>query len=60
MNVTWHDSAMAPHSRYPSSHSSPCSWVSLARLEAALTASRRTTVPGSMLVLVLVLGRCCD
>ena len=54
---------MAPHSRYPSSHSSPCSWVSLARLEAALTASRRTTV-GSMLVLVLVLvlvlGRCCD
>ena len=55
---------MAPHSRYPSSHSSPCSWVSLARLEAALTASKRTTVPGSMLVLVLVLvlvlGRCCD
>ena len=57
---------MAPHSRYPSSHSSPCSWVSLARLEAALTASRRTTVPGPgsmlvlVLVLVLVLWRCCD
>ena len=55
---------MAPHSRYPSSHSSPCSWVSLARLEAALTASRRTTVPGPgsmlVLVLVLVLERCCD
>ena len=55
ISVTWHDSAMAPHSMYPSSHSSPCSWVSLPRLEAAPNASRRITGPGSMLVL-----ECCD